>query len=228
MYFSDWARSLETVRRNIFNQSHGSPLTTLWSCIPKSFNKPWKDYSYLCVDLEFSDLDARKGDILSIGWVEIEEGSIKLSTAKHIYLKSRKTVGQSATIHNIRDCDVSEGLSISEAAAAFLSSCKGRILILHHGRLDFSYLNQASKRLFGSPLWLPYCDTMELEKTKILNEMGTIPPGALTLSTCRSRYSLPNYTQHNALVDALATAELFIAHLSGREEQLPLNMIRYA
>jgi len=37
--------------------------------------------------------------------------------------------------------------------------------------------------------------------------------GSLRLTDCRSRYSLPAYHNHNALTDALATAELLIAQL---------------
>lgn len=35
--------------------------------------------------------------------------------------------------------------------------------------------------------------------------------GDLTLAGCRVRYGLPDYPAHNALVDALATAELLLA-----------------
>jgi DNA polymerase-3 subunit epsilon len=38
-----------------------------------------------------------------------------------------------------------------------------------------------------------------------------VKPGDLQLSTLRSRYNLPRYTAHNALIDACATAELLLA-----------------
>ena len=41
-----------------------------------------------------------------------------------------------------------------------------------------------------------------------------IRQGELTLAACRARYHLPDYRAHNALGDALATAELLLAHLA--------------
>jgi DNA polymerase-3 subunit epsilon len=36
----------------------------------------------------------------------------------------------------------------------------------------------------------------------------------LTLAKCRERYHLPSYSNHNALSDAMATAELLLAQIT--------------
>ena len=38
----------------------------------------------------------------------------------------------------------------------------------------------------------------------------------LHLGDCRTRYYLPEYAAHNALIDAVATAELFLAQMRYR------------
>lgn len=43
-----------------------------------------------------------------------------------------------------------------------------------------------------------------------------IEPGALRLQDCRSRYNLLHFQGHNALLDALATAELLIVMAAHR------------
>ncbi len=44
-----------------------------------------------------------------------------------------------------------------------------------------------------------------------------VKQGDLQLGTLRSRYNLPRYTAHNALIDACATAELMLAIASRME-----------
>jgi DNA polymerase-3 subunit epsilon len=53
-------------------------------------------------------------------------------------------------------------------------------------------------------------------------------PGDLRLDALRARLGLPEHTLHDALGDAVATAELFLAqaeHLGGREG-VPLGSLR--
>jgi DNA polymerase-3 subunit epsilon len=95
----------------------------------------------------------------------------------------------------------------------FLKVAAGKILVFHHAPLDMAYLNQASMELFSSPLLLPVMDTLAIEKKKLLRQQDHIKTGELRLAECRSRYNLPAYPAHNALMDALAAAELLLAQL---------------
>jgi DNA polymerase-3 subunit epsilon len=51
-----------------------------------------------------------------------------------------------------------------------------------------------------------------------------IKQGELKLSALRSRYNLPRYTAHNALIDACATAELMLAIGSRMSPSGPLEL----
>ena len=63
---------------------------------------------------------------------------------------------------------------------------------------------------------LPYIDTLQMEQ-RMMSRQGKVPPkNGLRLASCRTRYNLPDYPGHNALVDALATAELLLAQLTYR------------
>lgn len=161
-----------------------------------------------------SSLDVREGELLSLGWVVIEEGSVPLASAEHHLLRPDRSVGQSATIHNLRDCEFDQALQPEEVAARFLDAAAGRILVFHNASLDMAYLDQASRQLYGAPLLLPYVDTMQLEHRALVRRDIAIQSGDLRLQACRNRYNLPDYPAHNALVDALATAELLLAQLA--------------
>lgn len=171
--------------------------------------------AYLAVDLEMSSLDANSGEIVSIGWVAVEQGRVKLSTAAHYFVASDDTVGDSATIHQIRDCDRAEGSELGTVLQAFLSVAAGRVLLFHAADLDLAFLNHAVRRCFGAPLLLPHRDTLVMERDSLQRGQGFIKPGELRLHACRERYHLPDYPAHNALTDALATAELFVAMSGG-------------
>lgn len=180
------------------------------------------EVEFLVADLEMSSLDSQEGEILSVGWVVIKNGKIQLSSAEHHLLKAKKSVGQSAVIHNLRDCELQQGENIMFVVERFLALAAGKILVFHHSPLDMSYLNKASIELFSSPMLLPVVDTLEIEKQKVLRHKEQVEQGELRLAECRSRYNLPAYPAHNALMDALSAAELLLAQLDykGRDVRL--------
>lgn len=183
--------------------------TLLQQCWQASFNK--KSPSYLAVDLETSALSPSEGEILSAGWVAIEDNHILLSSAEHHLVSAENSVGQSAAIHHLRDCDLEFGKAAEHMLEELLKAAKGRILLFHNATLDMAFLNQLSQRICQSDLLLPYEDTLLNEKRRLTARDQVIAPGDLTLGQCRNRYHLPYYAGHNALNDALATAELFLA-----------------
>ena len=205
--------------QRLVNQSrYGHLLTHCWrECFNKHTIKPsmpFQDVEFLVADLEMSSLDAREGEILSIGWVVIKNAKIQLSSAEHHLLKAKKTVGQSATIHNLRDCELQQGENIMFVVERFLTLAAGKVLVFHHAPLDMAYLIKASMELFSSPMLLPVIDTLAIEQKKLLRHKDHIETGELRLAECRSRYNLPAYPAHNALMDALSSAELLLAQLN--------------
>jgi DNA polymerase-3 subunit epsilon len=60
---------------------------------------------------------------------------------------------------------------------------------------------------------LPVVDTLAIEKKKILQQQRHVTLDELRLAECRSRYNLPTYPAHNALMDALTSAELLLTQI---------------
>ena len=210
--------------KNSFKPTHSSfdLLNECWRQTKVKKNKSWLKQKFLVVDLEMTSLDPKTGHILSIGWVTVEHGCLKLNSAEHHIIRSTQTVGQSATIHQLRDCEIEQGLSIVEISQLFLKASAGKVLVFHNAILDMAFLNKACRSIYGAPLLLNTADTLLLEKKKILRHKDHIPQGELRLAACRDRYNLPLYPAHNALMDAVATAELFcaIAHHKGANTYL--------
>lgn len=205
------------LKRAWYQRKTASPaLAKCWSGRYPAKSTDWRKLEFLVVDTETSALTALEGEMLSIGWVVLANAGIKLNTAEHYLLTSKRGVGQSATIHQLRDCELAAGISGEAMMERFLEVARGRILVFHHALLDMSFLNQISCMLYSAPLLLPYIDTLQMEQRR-LSRQGKVPPkNGLRLGSCRTRYNLPDYPGHNALVDALATAELLLAQLTYR------------
>lgn len=171
---------------------------------------PLDDLRLLAVDMEVTDIDPRRGRIVSIGWVPVEGRTISLSGAQYFVVQGTD-VGESATIHGITDSDTAAGVEEEEAIDALLQALQGRVLLAHFAELERSYLETAVLAHYGKKLRLPVADTFALER-RHMEKMGTYPRGEdLRLATVRRRYGLPEYRNHNALTDALACAELYLA-----------------
>jgi DNA polymerase-3 subunit epsilon len=121
-------------------------------------------------------------------------------------------VGQSATVHGLTDDALAEGMPLVDAVAEVLRAMSGRVLLAHFARIERDFLRIACERAWGSAMPTVIVDTMELHRRLLSRQWGAeIPDGGLRLWTARTRYGLPVYRAHEALTDALACAELYLA-----------------
>lgn len=205
----------------------GSVLSEYYESLCFDLDNTVMETEFLVVDLEMTGLKVADDYIVSVGFVPIIQGEVHLAQAQHLLLETDHEMGTSATIHHIRDQDVQGGMDVIEAVSTLLDCLKGRILIAHHAPLDIAFLDHVIKHHFGVPFKPLLIDTMELEKARLLKRESVIKEGDLRLFNCRRRYHLPDMLNHNALGDAIATAELFLAQLSGKgpREKLKLKAV---
>lgn len=183
------------------------------------------EVEYLAVDLEMSGLDANKDQILSIGLVPIIDRQVVISQASHHVIKADQVdLSETAPIHQLRDIDLVEGQSLETGMSSLLSALQGRILVLHHAPLDSAFLDAACQKLYGVPLLSPTIDTLLIERNRNQRHPSKSDL-SVRLGESRRRYNLPDYTGHNAIIDAIATAELWLAQLSHitADEPTPLS-----
>ncbi|AZA11296.1 3'-5' exonuclease [Corynebacterium gerontici] len=188
--------------------------------LARLLEQPWPGSStsldelkLLAVDIETTGFDASKDRIISIGWVPIDGFEIILGGAGYHVIHSNRSVGESATVHQLTDAMLREGVALPEALEEFFDALRGRVMLAHFASLESSFLDVACQRHFDAPLRAPVVDTFALER-RHMERMGTYPRGEdLRLARVRERYGLPWYGNHNALSDALACAELYLALL---------------
>lgn len=171
----------------------------------------------ICLDIETTGLDAATADMLSIGWVLIRDGMVDLSSAESHVVKPAGDVGDSASVHGLTDTAVSQGMDPRHAMERVVDVLAGRVLVVHHARLDKSLLDRLCREQFGEKLLAPLIDTLALEFRLKSRHHHVEDHRSLRLPDLREYYNLPRYRGHDCLVDAVATAELLIAMVAWRE-----------
>ncbi|MES9813127.1 MAG: exonuclease domain-containing protein [Candidatus Thiodiazotropha sp.] len=171
--------------------------------------------SIVSLDLETTGLDPHKDKILSFGLVEMNHMTIKLETARHQLITIDEEIPEeSAVIHQITDDQAATGVSIHDALRELLHHMAGKVMLVHYSAIEQRFISAACEKLFGAPFVIPIIDTLVLAQRIFEHRNHTVQPGDLRLFNLRPRYNLPNYKAHNALSDAVATAELFLAMAS--------------
>ena len=170
-----------------------------------------RDTEVVSLDIETTGLEAATADMLSVGWVIIRDGRVDLSTAQSVIVRPSGDVGDSASVHGLTDTMVGEGLDWGIVLDKIVRVLTGRVLLVHHAGLDKTLLDRMCLRRFGSRLLVPVIDTLALEHRRQQRNHHIEASASLRLSDLRDTYSLPSYSAHDCLVDAIATAELLVA-----------------
>jgi len=187
-----------------------------------SADTPIKDVPMVALDFETTGLDPNQHSIVSIGLVPFSLASIRVSGARHWLVKPPLPLNQtSVTIHGITHAAIDQAPDLDEVLAEILGSLEGRIPVVHYRAIERPFLNVAVNWRTGEGINFPLLDTMAIEshlhpdrnpgfwQKKIKGKK----PVSIRLADSRGRYGLPHYSSHDALVDALATAELFMAQI---------------
>nr|CRH04855.1 Putative exonuclease, RNase T and DNA polymerase III [Candidatus Magnetococcus massalia] len=193
-------------------------------------NLDYRQLPLMAIDLETTGLDPRKAEMLSVGFAPIYDGRVQLSQAEHLLISPERGVGdESATIHGILDDHADEhGSPLAEVLPKVLKRLAGHVLVAHHAPIEYNFLSYACRKVYGIKPVIPFIDTLVLEKQILDRRSHTFEPGALRLFTSRNRYNLPRYAAHDALSDAIACGELFLAqadYQAGHDGKLPFKRL---
>lgn len=176
-----------------------------------------KDLDILVVDFETSGFDAQHDHILSMGWVVIERGVIRLNTARHLLIKDSGELpsSEAVKIHQLLPETLDKkGIPLASAFHQLFSVMAGKVILAHGTVMEARFFNQyIQSRYQLSPLPVAWIDTLQIEKARSRIIRQNSNENDWRLGPTRERYGLPQYTAHNALVDAIATAELYLAQL---------------
>lgn len=188
-------------------------------CVPAA--TPLKDVAMVAVDFETTGLDANQHSIVSIGLVPFSIEGIQLAEARHWIVRPRLPLHQtSITVHGITHSDIDKAPDLEEILEELFACLNGRIPVVHYRSIERPFLDVALRWRLGEGIRFPVLDTMAIEAhlhpdrnpSRWQRLMGK-KPVSIRLADSRQRYGLPHYAAHNALIDAIATAELLQAQI---------------
>lgn len=173
---------------------------------------PISQVSLLSVDFETTGLNSQHDYILSIGFAHANCRQVSLRNRYHQIIDCPSSLDkENVAIHQITDQDKRTGITTAQALDDLLHALAGKIMLAHHAKIECEFLTNACQEIYGfSPLF-PAIDTLLVEKRQLERLNKSYDPQDLRLINLRKKYRLPAHYQHNALTDAIATAELFLA-----------------
>jgi DNA polymerase-3 subunit epsilon len=197
------------------------PLRALAAAPAPADATPVSRAELLALDVETTGLDPTSDHLLALGWVPVVGRRVMLAEARELRVRPPEgvDVGASATLHRLTDDTVSDAAPLSEALPPLLEALHGRVLLAHHASLEVEFVTAAARTSYGARPPLTAVDTLALQHRLQADEHGEVA-GSLRLDAARRVYGLPRYAAHDALTDAVAAAELFLAQVAELERRL--------
>ena len=183
------------------------------------FSSPaWESVTYWSLDIETGGLDPKRDPILALGMLPIRDRVIRLGEAYKTLVRpetGREIKPESVRAHQLVLAEVSQAPPLLEVLGEVDRRIRQGALLVHHQGIDVAFLKRAFARhdlRWPAP---PVVDTVELlhklhRKRRFTRPDQPETEPSVNLAEARRRLGLPDYQAHDALTDAIATAELFL------------------
>lgn len=177
----------------------------------------WDSVTYWALDLETGGLDPAADPILSVGMVPIREGGIRLGESYQSLVRPADVADidpLTISAHHLLPGEVRDAPAVGEVLREIDRRIREGALLVHQSALDVPFLKHAYRREGMHWPDPPVVDTVAL-LLKAARRRRFVDPDALdepelNLLAARRNLGLPEYGQHDSLMDAIAAAELFL------------------
>ncbi len=210
-----WLVGYESKRKQLLKKAPEGALRDFLSVPLPDLKTPIDKVNILAVDFETTGLDAKQDKLLSVGFVALKQQQISLNSSYHQIIKTKEQLQESnVIIHHITDSQKEQGKALATVVETLLQALAGKVMLVHFARIEKQFLTQACLELYGMAPVFPMIDTLALAKRRLDKRDVAYDPSELRLTNLRQNFKLPDHHAHNALNDAIATAELFMAQMS--------------
>jgi DNA polymerase III subunit epsilon len=167
---------------------------------------PLSGLRWVVVDVETTGLDPFTDRLISIGAVELVGGKIPLNSGFEVVLRQpQSSARDNILVHGICGSTQRSGVEPASALLDFLGYAGQAPLLAFHADFDRTMIERATREALGmvpGNLWLD----LALLAPALLGGPGEVSPQGLDEWTALA--GIGNPFRHNALADALATAQL--------------------
>ena len=171
---------------------------------------PWRSARFAALDFETTGLDYARDAVVSFGVVPVERGRVHMAGAmRQLTRPDVPPSPRSQTIHELRPKDLDDAPPLEEAGARLADALAHRFLLVWFADVEVHFLG----RIFdgGTRRWRRR--VIDVRTLAIAaDDAGASArraPG-YALSATAQRYGVPVDDPHDALDDALVTAQLFL------------------
>ena len=181
----------------------------VWQALPAAdLRQPCSQSRYVVVDVETSGLNLARDHLIAIGAVAVQSGRINLADSLEIVLQQRQASDRdNILIHGISGTEQEEGVQPVEALLLFLEYLGKSPLIAFHVDFDETMVRRALKSKIGLNFKHPWVDLAYIAPALYPD----LARRFRSLDDWTNYLGIHNYARHNALADALSTAQLFLA-----------------
>jgi DNA polymerase-3 subunit epsilon len=183
-----------------------------WRVLPKIETTSMIDHTRLVVvDVETTGLNLMNDTLISIGTVAVVNGRIALGDSFSVVLQQRESSRkENILIHGISGSAQREGVLPADALLAFLEYLGKSPLVAFHVAFDETMIKRAMRQYLGFSFERPWLDLAYV--------LPTLYPGLMrshrSLDDWASHFEIRNDDRHNAVADALATAQLLLVAIA--------------
>ena len=168
--------------------------------------RSWRLVDLVSLDFEATGLDLQRDRIISFGVVPIRNARIDVGDAVYQIVDPGKVPPspESIVVHGLRPMDLAGAPSIEVARRTLRDALDGRFLVTWWAPVEAAFLD----RIFGGGLHSWWRRAIDVRELLIVLEGRSA--AELTLSQAAEIFGVPVASPHNALDDALVTAQLFL------------------
>lgn len=190
-----------------------------WQALPTpSLDKPFSEMRCVVVDVETTGLNLMQDRLISIGAVAVVNGKIALGDSFYIVLQQLAASDKgNILIHGIGHAEQLQGEPPVDALLSFLEFLGKDALVAFHVTFDETMIKRALREYLGFNFKHPWLDLAYVMP-------GLNPPLAKKYRALDHWIGHSNIridARHNALADALATAQLLqVAYAQARQKDI--------
>jgi len=178
-------------------------------------SRSWREVEFASLDFETTGLDYGRDAIVSFGVVPVRGGRVVLAEAvRQLVVPEVPSSPTSMKIHRILPQDLADAPPFAVARERLRASLEGRFVLAWYADVEIAFL----KRIFGGRASAWKRRTVDVRDLTIELE-GAHPDVRWSLTSVAQRYGVPVADPHEALDDALVTAQLFLI-LASRLERV--------
>ena len=160
-------------------------------------------------------MDPRRAEVLSIGTVPVVHGVVQVGAATSTLVRpARRSATDGIVAHHLRPSEVAVAPPLTQVLPGLLAAiADAQAVVAHHAVLDVTVLRRACAATGLAWTRPAVIDTVDLILRVRRRQRSTGGGRQLSreLGGARRELGLPAYPAHDARLDAIAAAELYLA-----------------